>query len=353
MRIETKSRMKIENNLTKDVTTLFRGVAHGDLHLAAALPAEAAVRRLAEVPEDFDRQPRGTSTWAGAAKPRPGAPAAVKGDAPKKAVTSRSDAPDWVEPMRRVHARFRGKPGTLAQYGDSITTSMAFLGPHAWGTKIEPKNCPAEVRAELALIQRHANRRLWTEWKGLQWGNEGGMKSDWLVEHVDQLQKKMQPEAAIVLFGTNDIGQVPVQQYAENLEKSLRRMMADGTIPVLTTVPPKSGAETAAREYRDAAVAVARRLEVPLVDFHGEIMRRRPNDWDGRLEKFGRPKNVYEVPTLIAADGVHPSNPRQYQNDFGEEALASNGYNLRNYLTLRMYARVIRHLLALETSSPR
>jgi lysophospholipase L1-like esterase len=276
-------------------------------------------------------------------------PPRAQGPVSKAAAPAQSDTPAWVEPMRRVHAKFQGKPGTLAQYGDSITNSLAFLGPHAWGEKIEPKNCPADVRAELDLIQRHANRKLWSEWKGPAWGNEGSTKSDWLVEHVDQWQKKMQPEVAVVLFGTNDIGQIPPKQYAENLETALRRMIADGTIPLLTTVPPKSGAEKAAREYRDAAVAVAKRLNVPLVDFYGEVLRRRPDDWDGRLEKFGRPKDVYEVPTRIAADGVHPSNFSRYQNDFSEEGLGGNGYNLRNFLTLRTYASVIRLVVAPKT----
>lgn len=339
IRLESTSAMKIENNLVLDVAPLLRDAACGDLHLRTALPAEGIVPRLAEAPEDFDRRRRGTPTAVGAAEPA----------GPKAAAPGRPDAADWAGPMRRVHARFRGKPGTLAQYGDSITTSLAFLGPHAWGAKIDPKNCPADVRADLDLVQGRANRRLWTEWKGPQWGNEGSMKSDWLAAHIDQWQKKIQPEVAVVLFGTNDIGQIPARRYAANLETALRRMMADGTVPILTTVPPKSGAEAQAREYRAAAIAVATRLDVPAVDFYGEILRRRPDDWDGRSEKFGHPQDVYGVATLIAADGVHPSNPSQYQNDFSEEALGRNGYNLRNYLTLRMYARVIRQVLTKET----
>jgi lysophospholipase L1-like esterase len=222
---------------------------------------------------------------------------------------------------------------------------MAFLGPHAWGAKIEPKNCPADVRAELDLVRRHANRQLWTKWKGPAWGNEGSTKTDWLVAHIDEWQKKLEPEVAVVLFGTNDIGQIPPQRYTENLEQALKRMMDSGTVPILTTPPPKSGSD-AAKQYRDAAAGVARKLGVPLIDFYGEILQRRPNDWDGRLEEFARPKDVYDVPTLIAADGVHPSNSKPHQNDFSPEALRSNGYNLRNYLTLRAYARVIREVLA-------
>src|SRR5262249_579577 len=35
-------------------------------------------------------------------------------------------APSWVGRMKKVHARFTGKPGTLTLFGDSITISMAF-----------------------------------------------------------------------------------------------------------------------------------------------------------------------------------------------------------------------------------
>ena len=73
---------------------------------------------------------------------------------------------------------------------------------------------------------------------------------------------------------------------------------------------------------------MARKLQIPVIDYQAEILRRRPKDWDGRLEKFGPVKDVYEVPTLISGDGVHPSNPKKYQNDFSQEALDGSGYNL-------------------------
>ncbi len=52
-------------------------------------------------------------------------------------------------------------------------------------------------------------------------------------------------------------------------------------------------------------------------------------------------KDEYQVPTLVSGDGTRPSNPTEWQNDFSEEALSRNGYNLRNYLTLVAYAEVI------------
>jgi hypothetical protein len=83
---------------------------------------------------------------------------------------------------------------------------------------------------------------------------------------------------------------------------------------------------------------------VPLIDYQAEILKRRPNDWDG-AEQFKDRKDVYDVTTPISGDGVHPSAPKQYANDYSEKALDSSGYNLRAYLTLTAYADVIANVL--------
>ena len=76
---------------------------------------------------------------------------------------------------------------------------------------------------------------------------------------------------------------------------------------------------------------VALSKKVPLVPYFEEIMRRRPNDWDGS----GFPgEGVYEVETLIAREGLHLSNPRGFVNPFTAEGLSKSGYTLRNYLAL-------------------
>ena len=38
----------------------------------------------------------------------------------------RAADPEWVEPMKKVHAKFSGTPGTFALFGDSITVSLGF-----------------------------------------------------------------------------------------------------------------------------------------------------------------------------------------------------------------------------------
>ena len=58
----------------------------------------------------------------------------------------------------------------------------------------------------------------------------------------------------------------------------------------------------------------------------------------------------YQAPTLIARDGVHPSNPKTYANVYSEAALRENGFSLRNYLTLLAYANVIDGVLKSASS---
>ncbi len=67
MQVESKSPMRIEGNLIKDVTAWLVDSATGNLHLRpGAAQALGAVKRLPEVPEDIDRLPRPPSTLAGA-----------------------------------------------------------------------------------------------------------------------------------------------------------------------------------------------------------------------------------------------------------------------------------------------
>jgi hypothetical protein len=253
----------------------------------------------------------------------------------------------WVEPMRKIHRRFKGKPGTLAQYGDSITVTMAYLAGLSGGKGIERKNMTPEVRKEMDVVEAYADRQLWRKWKGGGWGNTGMMKSDWLFRGVDGWQKKMQPECATIMFGTNDIGRIWPPEYTENMAASCRRMMEDGTVPMLNSIPP--AARGGHREYWLAALSIAHGLRIPLIDYYAETMRRRPDDWNGRLKKFDEGGwKGYNVPTIVSRDGTHPSNPKKYRGDWSEEALNSSGYGLRDYMTLRTYYQVISKVFQAE-----
>jgi lysophospholipase L1-like esterase len=244
--------------------------------------------------------------------------------------------------MTEVHSRFRGSPGTFAQFGDSMTISMAFWAPLAHQAKhLDPATAQA-----LQLVNGYMNPACWQDWKGPGYGNKGSMGIRWALANVQRWLEKLNPEVAVILFGSNDLGRMGTSEYIQATRQLVQRCLDNGTVVLLTTVPPRSGRLDEAAGFAAGARRLAAELRVPLIDYFAEILRRRPDDWDGSLPQFAdTPGDVYQVPTLISRDGVHPSNPAAYVGDYSPEGLRRNGYTLRNYLTLTGYAEVARRVL--------
>ncbi|HEX40455.1 MAG TPA: hypothetical protein ENN81_00120, partial [Phycisphaerales bacterium] len=134
---------------------------------------------------------------------------------------------------------------------------------------------------------------------------------------------------------------VPLAEYRQKLREVIQKCLDNGTLVILTTIPPAHGLADKSVEYARAQREIAKQMKVPLIDYQAAILERRPTDWDGAMEKFAA-YDGYDVPTLICRDGIHPSNPRNWADDYSPEGLAHNGYVLRNYLTLAKYAEVLR-----------
>src|SRR5258705_14003543 len=105
---------------------------------------------------------------------------------------------DWIPAMRKVHARFTGTNGTFAQFGDSITVTMAFWSPLAG----EPKNMSEEARRTLGLVKSYLRPECWTKWKGPEFGSEGSMTIRWARQNVDTWIKKLNPEVVLIMLGS-------------------------------------------------------------------------------------------------------------------------------------------------------
>jgi len=247
------------------------------------------------------------------------------------AFAEESDA--WVEPMKAARAKFTGQAGTVAEFGDSITITMAFFVP----LQERIKNLPGDMQEAQAWIHKYVQGRCWRGWKGPEFGNEGRTTTEWALQHLDGWLKKLNPEVALVMWGTNDTYQGPKPpKYTENLQTIVQKCLDNGTIPILYTIPPKgdqAGNQQATQHvetFVEAARAVAAEKKIPLIDFYKEIMTRQPKDF---------------AKTLLG-DGLHPSYPSQYQNDFSEEGLKNSGYTLRNYLTLQKYHEVYQKVLS-------
>ena len=246
----------------------------------------------------------------------------------------------WVVPMKEVHARFHGKHGTFAHFGDSITVTMAYWAP----LEGSAKNGKPAFEEALGRVRGYLAKECWRGRKGPRFGNEGGMTIRWAAENVDRWLKEMNPETALVMFGTNDLGQLELEEYRSKTREVAGKCLANGTVVILSTIPPRHGMEEKGRKFAAAVREIAGALKVPLVDFHAEVLRRRPGDWDGALEQFAAFKD-YEVPTLISRDGIHPSYPRKWADDYSEEGLSHSGYGLRSYLVLLAYDGVLREVL--------
>ena len=251
------------------------------------------------------------------------------------------DPPAWAKPMAEVRAKFTGKPGTLALFGDSITVTKAFWAPLAFA----PKDLPPDVAKPLEVVKKYMLDDCWGKWRGGEYGNESGQTAAWAEKNVDAWLKKLNPECAVIMFGTNDVTRTDAATYAKQMRAVTEKCLKNGTVVILTTIPPRAGQEKPCEALAAEVRKLATDLKVPLIDYHAEVLKRRPDDWNGSLPKFKEfAKDEYQVPTLIAGDGVHPSNPSK-QSDYSADALKSNGYQLRSVLTLQTYADVIRLVL--------
>jgi hypothetical protein len=255
---------------------------------------------------------------------------------------TRASGPDskvWVPAMKLVHAKFTGRKGTFAEFGDSITVSRAF-----WFTmRYHAEKGPPEMVKAFRLVNRYMIEDCWDR-KGPEYGNQGQMTIRWAHENVDTWLRRLHPEVANMMFGTNDLGSLEVEEYQTKTRQVVEKCLANGTIVILNTAPPKHGQAEKAAVFAEAVRKLSRQLRVPLVDYHAEILKRRPDDWDGAMAKFSQYRD-YDVPTLISRDGVHPSNCQKYIGDYSPEGLRNNGFGLWNYLVLMKYAEVIREVL--------
>lgn len=237
--------------------------------------------------------------------------------------------PEWVEPMRKIHAEFKGDENYVAQFGDSITTSLAFWSPLGWD---DPEQY---LSADDGLPKKPTGKR-WRDViqgvrdKGSSLGNDGG----WRVGNILSVQEKVleakRPAVAIIMVGTNDVrgNKVPAG-YADGVAKIVDNCLAAKCIQLLTTIPPMRDHDRAVAEANDLIHKLAAERKIPLIDYHAAILERRPGQsWDK---------------TLISADGVHPSAGKT--NVYSAENLKIDGYALRNWVTFLKFREVYFHVL--------
>jgi len=234
----------------------------------------------------------------------------------KKSLEAGVQSDECIAAMRKLHAGFKGQRGQVAQFGDSITFSLAFWAPMGFADPVP------FILADDGL-PKSPDKQRWRDVikgvrdKGADKGNNSGWTVGQLLQSVDGVLKRDQPELAIIMIGTNDIsgGRVP-EMYEANLRQVVQKCLDAHCIAILNTIPPRRDRDEAVGQLNDIVRKLAKEHHIPLVDFHAECLRLRPEkSWDG---------------TLISSDGVHPSGGDTAV--YSDDNLRTSGYALRNWI---------------------
>ena len=246
---------------------------------------------------------------------------------------------DWIGPMRALTRDFKGTDGKVLRLGDSITYANPSSSYLRYGKDRSPEQLAvcrwmkADIRDKSSGIwlsyDDQPSGRSHTAASGVTTaqfleGGKGGLPK------LDDIIRLHNPQVACVLLGTNDLNSQTSEVFAKNLESIIVKLLANKTIPVITTVPPRRGKDALVLQFNESVWKLCEKHKIPVIDYHGEIMMRRPNDWDGKL---------------ISKDGVHPS-AIESAGPASEANLKEGGYLLLGWATLNKMMEIKREVIS-------
>jgi lysophospholipase L1-like esterase len=219
---------------------------------------------------------------------------------------------DYAVPMKEVTKKFKGTQGVVLLFGDSLTyassnTAWARYGAGQTGeVKLFLKWAHANEKSEidgwhLASVDVQ-NGRSHTASSGmttaeLLFGGKNGLPA------LKDILRKNNPQIAVYMLGTNDMraGESAIPVAVLNVEKALDVLLANNTIPVLSTIPPMKDKNAVVEKYNAELKKLAEKKKIPLIDLFGELKAINPelDDWlsDGVHLTAG---NAAAAPTLEA-----------------------------------------------------
>ncbi len=239
------------------------------------------------------------------------------------------------------------RPGVFAKIGDSITASPSFLQALAcWPPRLNPWG---ELRGTLGFFGRtavpqgseEAQCPVSNSYSRLGVAAVGGWRAaDALLprESFPECQglpavscelQLLRPSVALIMFGTNDLEDFTAVQFRLDLARIARLVSNAGTIPVISTIPPRATQPFSQRvaRFNTEIAGLAENRALPLWNYWRQMV--------GPGVPFGG----------LSRDGVHPSVlcPPCTAIDFRPVGLRQ-GYALRNLGALRVLDRLRRHL---------
>ncbi len=243
--------------------------------------------------------------------------------------------------------RLGNQPGVFAKIGDSITASPSFL--QALACRSPRLGTWSELRGTLEFFgetpvppgSEEAQCEVSNSFSRLGIAAVGGWRAaDALLprESFPECQglpavscelRLLRPSVALIMFGTNDLEDFTAVEFRRYLARVAQLVSSAGTIPVISTIPPRAQPRFSPRVARFNAeiVALAENRALPLWNF-----------WRQMTEPV--------VPSQgLSRDGVHPSAlcPPCTAVDFRPVGLRY-GYALRNLGALRVLDRLRRQI---------
>ncbi|MDX2088444.1 MAG: SGNH/GDSL hydrolase family protein [Kofleriaceae bacterium] len=182
---------------------------------------------------------------------------------------------DLVANLRAVHATSAGSDAVFAKIGDSHTVSTSYLACFA-GTNVDLDSrdlasTVAHFKAGDAAGTTPYQRVSLAATVGWSAGAVLTGSPTRLQQEVDAVD----PAFATVMFGSNDIGGNRIDLYGQNMATIVDTLLAQGIIPIMSTIPPRDDSATADRmvpRYNAVVRAIAQTRGIPLVDLHRELV---------------------------------------------------------------------------------
>jgi lysophospholipase L1-like esterase len=252
---------------------------------------------------------------------------------------------NYAAAMKKVVATAKdARPGVVLHIGDSITHANPY---GQWA-----RHGQAKTDADKAILTwMHTGADNDTDgWYlarfdhpsgGRSHTAAGGIRADEMLAggksglpSLAKLLDTYRPQMVVLMLGTNDASASrTVAAYKADMEKLVTQMTDRGIIPILSTIPPHVGKPDLSRQYNEALRNLAKERELPLIDYEKEILKRRPEDWNG---------------TLLGKNDVHPTASQGGATAASAptaENLSNSGYLLRGWLSVQKIAEVKRAVL--------
>ncbi len=248
---------------------------------------------------------------------------------------------DYVAPMKKITAKFRGQEGVVLHVGGSMTIANPY---GTWARSGKGKSRDDEAILKWMHTEKKDKTDGWwlcrTEVVPYRaHTSESGLKSAMLFaggkRGLPTLQKMLddyKPRMVTIECGIYDIEDgIPLDDYRKNMVKALDEILAQGAIPVLNTVPPFKAQFEKTKQFNEALRTLAKERGLPILDLEREILTRRPDDWFGTLMK-----RIHL--TASEAGGSSGAEPTA-------DNLRKSGYQLRGWLTVQKIAEIKRRVL--------